>query len=266
MRTQIALMTTLGALCALPGAALAQDVAAPVAPAGETTPVAAPATPPAPAGESAGVVANPEPASTPATESAAAGPTPMPGWIRIDSDLGGLQLWGGGTYPIADGIGLAFDLYALQAGGGASLGELDLGPAITAGPVTITPMIGLQVDWTAHKAASLVPQLYVTGGTGPIYGELWLQYYMNKTFDGASNQLYGRLFADFKANDFIAFGPELDLIHDSEADLASLAVGPNVMLSNVGPGGSFIAFLGYETKDTFGDNHVAGRLTYVKNF
>jgi hypothetical protein len=226
--------------------------------------VAAPASPPAPAGESAGVVANPEPAPTPATEAAAEGPTPMPGWIRIDSDWGGLQLWGGGTYPLVDGVGLAFDMYVLQAG--TSLGELDLGPAITAGPVTITPMIGLQIDWTQHKAVSLVPQLYVTGGPGPIYGELWLQYYMNKTFDGASNTLNGRLFADFKFNDFIAVGPELDLAHDSEADLVSLAVGPNVMLSNVGAGGTFIAFLGYETKDTFFDNHVAGRLTFVKNF
>lgn len=188
----------------------------------------------------------------------------MPGWIRIDSDWGGLQLWGGGTYPLVDGVGLAFDMYVLQAGN--SFGELDLGPAITAGPVTITPMIGLQIDWTEHKAVSLVPQLYVTGGTGPVYGELWLQYYMNKTFDGASNTLFGRLFADFKFNDFIAVGPELDLAHDSEADLTSLAIGPNVMLSNVGAGGTFIAFLGYETKDTFADNHVAGRLTFVKNF
>jgi hypothetical protein len=226
---------------------------------------AAPAAPPDPVASptSAEVSAAPTaPPAAAAVEAPAAGATPMPGWIRIDSDFGGTpQLWGGGTYPIADGFGLAFDMYLAPG-----LGELDVGPAITAGPVLITPMLGLQVDWLNHKAASFVPQLYVTGGTGPIYGELWLQYYINKMFDGPSNTLYGRLFADYKLNDYIALGPELDFAHDSEADLASLAIGPNVMLSNVGLNSTFMVFLGYETQDTFNDTHLAGRLTFIHNF
>lgn len=269
MRTKIALLRSLVAAGALlPCTAWAADeVPAATEPAPAPTPT-----------ETA-------PATTPAAtvEAPDAGPTPMPGWIRIDSDMGGLQLWGGGTYPITDGIGLAFDMYVLQAFAGNSLGELDIGPAITAGPVIITPMLGLQIDWTLHRAAALVPQLYVTGGTGPIYGELWLQYYMNKMFapesvkDETSNALYARLFVDYKLNDYIGIGPEIDIATASELDpsLQSLAIGPNVMLSNVGVSSTFMVFLGYETKKTFVDdptnpdsksNNFAGRFTFIHNF
>jgi hypothetical protein len=294
MRNKIALMTCLAALGALvPAAALAQDAAAPAAAPAEPTPVAAPATPPTPVADSAGVAANPEPAPTPASEAADAGPAPMPGWIRIDTDASLLQLWGGGTYPITDGVGLAFDLYANSL----YLGELDVGPAITAGPLTLTPMIGLQIDWNSRKAQALVPQFYAVGSLGPIYTELWLQYYMNTVFNDdppstptdpatpIANDLYLRLIADFKINDYIAAGLELDLNHNSENvnfegeddKIKSLAIGPNVMLSNVGAGSSFMAFIGYEVKDTYanggvpalsedGANHLTGRLTFVHNF
>ncbi|HEY6081178.1 MAG TPA: hypothetical protein VIW29_20325, partial [Polyangiaceae bacterium] len=237
-----------------PMPALAQD--APAA----TSPAAPPE--PAPA-EVAAAAETPAPASAAAVEAPGAGSAPMPGWIRIDSDMGGTpQLWGGGTYPLTEGIGLAFDMYLAPG-----LGEIDVGPAIAAGPVIITPMLGMQFDWGAHAASALVPQLYVTGGAGPVYGELWLQYYINKMFDVfPSNALYGRLFVDFKLNDYIAVGPELDFAHDSEADLQSLAIGPNIMLSNVGLNSTFMVFLGYETQDTYNDNHVAGRLTFIHNF
>lgn len=299
MRTKIALMTSLAALGALvPAAAFAQDTApaatepaAPPAPAGEATPVAGPAMPPMTGGDTMGA-ANPEAAPTPATE-AAEGPAPMPGWVRIDSDGGGVQLWGGGTYPITDGVGLAFDMYVLQTAA-QSLGELDVGPAITAGPLTLTPMIGLQIDWTSRKAQALVPQFYAVGSLGPIYTELWFQYYLNTVFNKDSddpavppvaNDIYVRLIADFKINDYIAAGLELDLNHNSEwldregedAKIKSLAIGPNLMLFNVGAGSSFMAFLGYETTKFYangggmpasddGANHLTGRLTFVHNF
>lgn len=266
MRTKIALLTSLVAAGAfLPCTAWAAD---------EAPAATEPAPAPTPT-ETAPAEATP--AAT--VEAPDAGPTPMPGWIRIDSDWGGaIQLWGGGTMPLTDSVGLAFDMYLTP-----TLGELDLGPAIAAGPVIITPMLGLQVDWALHRAVALVPQLYVTGGTGPIYGELWLQYYMKKMFapeplkDGTSNELYARLFVDYKLNDYVAVGPELDLASLSEADpsLVSLAIGPNVMLSNVGVSSTFMVFLGYETKKSFtddptnpdaGPNHLAGRFTFIHNF
>lgn len=260
MRIQIALLSSLVALGAMaPLAAHAEDAApAATAPAPPPDPVASPTS-----AEVSGAANTPAPAAAAAVEPPAAGAKPLPGWIRIDSDWGGTpQLWGGGTYPLTDSVGLAFDMYLAPG-----FGELDVGPAISAGPVIITPMLGMQFDWGAHAASAFVPQLYITGGTGPIYGELWLQYYMGKMFNVLpSNTLYGRLFADYKLNDYIALGPELDLAHDSEADLASLAIGPNVMLSNVGLNSTFMVFLGYETQDTFADNHVAGRLTFIHNF
>lgn len=277
MRTNIALLSTLAALAALvPTAALAQD-AAPTPPS---------EVPPAPGGASASSpvaetpVTTAEPAPTSATEAPApAGPTPAPGWMRIDSDFFGLQLWGGGTLPLADGIGLAMDIYtnALLPGYASNaFGEFDIGPAITAGPFVVTPMIGLQFDFALHKAAALVPQFYVTGGPGPIYAEFWFQYYNYKVFDGASNQINARLFVDYKLSDYVAVGPQVELNYDSvgfpNADLElkkvyKMPIGGNVMFSNLGVNSSLLAFVGYETGDPTGQkNHLAGRLTYLHNF
>jgi hypothetical protein len=291
MRTKIALITSLAALGALvPAAALAQDAAPPAAP-------PASAAPAAPAAAEAAPAAAPAPAPAPAPEAAPAGPKPAPGWMRIDSDFFGLQMWGGGTFPLTDTIGLAMDIYVNAvvppAGSGGSptidaLGEYDLGPAITAGPFVLTPMLGFQADFTNRHAQALVPQFYVTGGPGPIYGEFWFQFYDNKIFNKdvaaagmtpavvVQNQINMRLFADYKFSDYVAVGPELDLNYDTGGypnskgatkKVYNLPIGPNFMFSNLGAGSSLIAFLGYETGDpTALGHHLAGRLTYVHNF
>jgi hypothetical protein len=276
MRTKIALISSLAALGALvPCAAWAADEA----PAAMT-----PTPPPAPA--AAAAVAPPPPEApgeatppAPAPAEAAAGPKPAPGWIRIDSDFFGLQLWGGGTLPLTDTIGLAMDIYTnafVPGTTGNSFGEYDIGPAFTAGPFVLTPMLGLQFDFTAHKAAALVPQFYVTGGPGPIYSEFWFQFYDYKIFDGPSNQINSRLFVDYKISDYIAIGPQVELNYDSKGLLNSkgdvkkvykLPVGANIMFSNLGVASALTAFVGYETGDpTAGKNHLTGRLTYVHNF
>ena len=277
MRTKIALITSLAALGAmLPGAAWAQDAAAtpppPAGPQGSTAsapPAETPATVETPASAPAGT---PEPA---AAAPAPAGPTPAPGWMRIDSDFFGLQLWGGGTLPLVDGVGLAMDIYVNQTATN-SYGEFDIGPAITAGPLTLTPMIGAQLDWSSRKAAALVPQFYATGSLGPMYTEFWFQFYDYKMFDGASNQINMRLFSDYKISDYVALGPEIDLNWDSNGypnkdgkikKVYNLPIGPNLMFSNLGLNSSLIGFIGYETGDpTTRDNHLTGRLTYVHNF
>jgi hypothetical protein len=210
--------------------------------------------------------------------------------MRIDSDFFGLQLWGGGTLPLADGIGLAMDLYVFQTGPsasfdgtnfsvtpGGSYGEYDIGPAITAGPLTITPMIGMQFNWVMRHASALVPQLYITGPIGPMYTEFWFQFYDYKMFkDYANNQINMRLFSDYKISDYVSAGAEIDLNWDSggyvNADgknkkVYNLPIGPNVMFTNLGLNSSLTAFVGYETGDPTGQkNHLAGRLTYVHNF
>lgn len=271
MRTKIVLLSSLAALAALvPTAALAQDAApAATAPAAPPTPAAAPAGDPPPAVPAA-VPAGEASAAPPAAP--AAGPTAWPGWMRLDSDGGGVQLWAGSTAPLADGIGLAFDAYVFQ--GAASYGEFDIGPAITVGTLTLTPMLGAQFDWSNRTFAALVPQLYLTGPAGPIYEELWLQYYNYKAvydytgkIGGANSFLYMRAFVDYKISDFVGVGPQLELTNDFEAkELVSMPVGANVFFFQAGANSTFQAFLGYETKKTFSDHHAAGRLSYVHNF
>lgn len=269
MRTKIALMTSLAALGALlPASAFAQDAAAPAAP--PAAPAAeAPAAPPAPApAAEAAPAAEVAPA---AAEAAPAAPAAWPGWFRLDSDAGGLQLWAGATAPLADGIGLAFDAYVNSG----TMGEFDIGPAIAVSSLTLTPMIGAQFDWGNRSFAALVPQLYLTGSIGPIYEELWLQYYNYKSvYDytgkvnpAATSFLYVRAFVDYKINDYIGVGPQLELTQDFDAkEMTSMPVGANVFFFQAGAGSTFQAFLGYETKKTFGDNHLAGRLSFVHNF
>jgi len=283
MRTKIALITSIAALGAvLPGAAWAQDAAAPAA---APAPVAAAPAEATPAGPQSAPAAPAEAAPPPAA-AAPAGPAPAPGWMRIDSDFFGLQMWGGGTLPLVDGVGLAMDIYAFQGvsfdatagvGGISSYGEYDIGPAITAGPLTLTPMIGMQFNYVARHAAALVPQFYVTGSLGPMYTEFWFQFYDYKMFkDYANNQINMRLFSDYKISDYVAVGPEIDLNYDSggllNADgknkkVYNLPIGPNFMFSNLGLNSSLLAFVGYETGDPTGlKHHLAGRLTYVHNF
>jgi hypothetical protein len=269
-------MSSLAAIGALlPCAALAQEApaAAPAAAPAPDAPVAAPAAPPAPV--EAAPAPEAAPVLAPATEAVAAqaaAPAAWPGWIRIDSDAGALQLWGGATAPLADGIGLAFDMYVNSG----FLGEFDIGPAITAGPFIVTPMIGAQFDWSARTFAALVPQLYVTGGPAPIYSELWVQYYnyntvykyREKVDPVATNTLYLRLFVDYKISDYVGVGPQLELKQDFTAEeMTSLPIGANVFFFQAGANSTFQAFLGYETKKKFyGGNALAGRLSYVHNF
>ena len=239
-------------------------------------PAAPPAGQPAPAAPAASEpIAQPEPA-TPGEEEAY-----PPAWFRIDSDGGALQLWAGATHSIGDGIGLATDIYVNSG----LLGEFDIGPAFTAGPLTVTPMIGVQFDWAAKKAAAVVPQLYVTGGPDPIYLELWVQNYLytvaNYPTEDAVNRntLYFRLFIDYKISKWLAIGPQIEPLLAISGDgdtLTSLPIGGNLMLTNYGAGNSLFFFLGYETKEAARaievddgvteDHGLVGRLTFVKNF
>jgi hypothetical protein len=190
----------------------------------------------------------------------------------MDSDFGGLQLWAGATHSLSDTIGLATDIYVLQTPS-QSLGEFDIGPAFTAGPFVITPMLGLQVDWWARKAAAIVPQLYITGGPDPVYAEFWFQNYEYNAFTkDASNSLYFRLFVDFKLSKYFAIGPQAELTYalndaakNGDESLASLPVGASVMLSNYGKNNTLLAFVGYEAAKAH-DQNFAGRLTFIHNF
>jgi hypothetical protein len=230
----------------------------------------------APAAEAAPALpptdAAPPPAPAPAAEAAT-----IPAWFRVDSDLTGIQLWAGATHPLGDGIGLASDIYLV-----GPYGEFDLGPAITAGPLTLTPMLGYQVDWVNRRSNAIVPQLYLTGGPDPIYMELWLQNYLLSPFaEGAPNDVYMRLFINYKVSDFFQIGPEIEpwfALNEAggtrDSGVSSFVLGGDVLLSNYGKSSSIQLFLGYEMKksaralndDDEQKRALGGRFTFVHNF
>jgi hypothetical protein len=272
-------------------AAVAQAADPAPAPAPAAPAAGPPATPPAPAPEPAPAPApppgeptpplSPEPVVAPAPEVAPAGTPPEEtfpaAWFRIDSDGAGVQLWAGATHMLSDTVGIATDMYVNAV---PFLGEFDIGPSFIAGPLYITPMLGLQVDWLNRRAAALVPQLYITGGPDPIYTELWLQNYEYGVFDktgssstGGGNYIYGRFFIDYKLGKYFAIGPEIEFTlalnsksKVNDKSLTSLPIGANIMLPNYGKGNNFFIFAGYETQDTPNDKKLAGRLTFVRNF
>jgi hypothetical protein len=255
-------------------------------PAPEATPAPVPADAPAPA---------PADAAAPVDATVAA-PAPAPAeeeetypaaWMRFDSDLLGFQAWAGATHMFNDTVGLATDIY-LNATAAPYLGEFDIGPSIVAGPMYITPMIGIQWDWTSRRAAAIVPQLFVTGGPDPIYTELWLQWYDYAAFKspalgaaGTVSYLYGRFFLNYKAHKYVAFGPQIEFqiglndaakkvpTGETEAQsLTYLPIGADVSFTNYGKNNTLIAFMGYDVKalDTAGERHLTGRLTFIHNF
>jgi hypothetical protein len=264
------LLTSVSALAQAP-ASEATPAPAPAAPAADVPPSTPAPTPPPEAAPPPPSEPAPPPAPAPVEAPAEEEETWPAAWFRIDSDFAGLQLWAGATHMLSDTVGIATDMYVNSG----TLGEFDIGPSFVAGPLYITPMLGLQVDWSQFKAVALVPQLYITGGPDPIYTELWVQNYEYNVFDdtNGANTLYFRFFIDYKIGKYFGVGPEVeallglnDAAKPSGDTLVSLPVGLNFMLSNYGKGNNFFLFAGYETQDTPNDAHLTGRLTFVRNF
>lgn len=263
----------------VPAGALAQDVAAPAPPA--TEPAPPPAAEPAPAPEPVAVTTSVEaPAATEETEPAPDGAAPVAGWFRIDSDGGGLQLWGGATFPLSDTIGLATDIYVVSLPvGGDSIGEFDIGPSVTLAPgISILPMVGLAVDWTVQKAASFIPQFYAYVDSSSVYFEFWAQLFLSDMFnEGSLDYLHLRGFPVYKVSDVFALGIEADAniavkngpldADGEELSLFWLPVGPHIKM-NAGALSTIELFVGYDLgpEDYNSDRRFAGRFTFVQTF
>jgi len=269
---------------AAPAGAFAQDVAAPAEPVPATTaapvgveatsaPVAEPVAAPAPVEEAPAATEETEPAPV---EDASA---PVAGWFRVDSDLGGLQLWAGATFPMSDTIGLATDIYVF-----GGFGEFDIGPSITLAPgISILPMIGYLIDWSAKKSAGVIPQFYAYVDTSSIYFEFWSQLYLLDMFAPesapATDYIHLRAFPLFKASDIIAIGVEIDAniavsnapktgpMMDEEQTLLWLPIGPHLKM-NAGELSTIELFVGYDlaSEDLNADRRFAGRFTFVQTF
>jgi len=263
--------------------AFAQETPPPAAPppaAAEPAPAPAPApTPPPAEAPVAGEPAAPGAAAEAAPPPAAPEETYPAAWTRIDYDYYGvgLQLWAGATHALTDTVGIATDVYLTT-----ELGELDIGPAFTLGPVVLTPMLGFQVDWKSQKkAAALVPQLFATGGPDPIYFEFWFQNYNYKIFDyvnpniGVNKANFGhfRLFVDVKLNKYFAVGPQVEMnvaFNDNaklgDESITYLPIGGNVMLTNYGKSNTLLLFAGYDASVNKINRDFVGRMTFIHNF
>jgi hypothetical protein len=261
-----------------PAIAFAQDTYPPPTPPAEPL-----AIPPEPQPAPAPVTVEPERAPSPEAQPVGAPPEEpkddVTGWFRIDSDFGGLQLWAGAAHPLAEGVSLASDIYVFGDGGDIpSLGEFDLGPAFTAGPAVITPMLGIQINFTGQSAAALVPQLYTIIDGGSVYFESWFQFYLYSVFDDvALDFMHTRDFVLFKASDNVSIGAEVDInlaLKNKEANTFGskavywLPVGPHLKL-HYGAGSTLELFVGYDTvatKQVPEKKKLAGRFTFVQTW
>jgi hypothetical protein len=225
-------------------------------------------------------MAEPIPEAT--TTSADAAPAAAPaedegpgiaGWWRIDLDSSGLQLWAGATHPLGGGsVALASDIYVF-----GTFGEFDIGPAITAGPALITPMLGFQADFAAQHAQALVPQLYTIVSGGSVYFESWIQIYLQDMFnDGQMDFFHTRDFLLFNVSDTVGLGPEIDInfalsnkpvnMDGEEKTVYFLPIGPHVKLA-YGTGSVLELFVGYDVAAKSVDHDkLAGRFTFVQTF
>lgn len=223
-------------------------------------------------------------AEEPPVVAEAAAKDAVPGWLRLDSDLLGLQLWVGATHSLGP-VDLATDIY-VDSG---SFAEFDLGPSFTLNlggddSLIAIPMAGLGVDWSEQRAVTLVaPQLFLYLSLGPLYFESWTQSFLGSVFtDDADDNLYLRNFLLFSLSDHVAIGPHFETtlaLNNDRDTLASLPVHGAVSL-NYGANNTLLMALGYETVDSarqiatgevdadgaplFAERGLSGRFTFVR--
>jgi hypothetical protein len=229
----------------------------------------------------------PAPMAEPVAEEAPADEeaSPIAGWFRIDTDLGSTQLWAGATHTIGS-LALATDIYVVGANA-----EFDIGPALTVGSATLTPMLGVVFNFGAQNLASIVPQFYAIVPADSIYFESWTQLFLSDMFNPATDYVHLRNFLLYNVSDVVGIGLEVDAnINIANAPLkascggdptatppvpptctdkltlAYLPVGPHIKLA-YGPSAYLELFAGFDiaAKDA-GRDKLAGRFTFVKNW
>jgi hypothetical protein len=203
----------------------------------------------------------------PGGETAGSGPVDGSAWFRVDTDNLGTQFWFGATHSLG-GFKLASDIYVV-----GTTAQLDIGPALTFGSLSLTPMIGFAFDFTASDLTTIVPQLYtIWSSDGPLYFESWIQIFLySPVGDGIADLAYTRNFLLYKLDDWFAVGPNVELsfqISESvagadDAGLVTLPVGPAVMVG-YGKSNTLLLFLGYETQAAEGEGALTGRFTFIR--
>jgi hypothetical protein len=191
------------------------------------------------------------------------------GFMRVDTDALGTQIWFGATHPLG-GLNIVSDIYVLGA-----TGEFDTGLSFTIGEnLILSPMGGIVFDFESTNVKTFVPQFYVFWTLGKLYLESWELTYIGLKDESPPNSFYNRTFLLYSLNDTISIGPQVELLslnledtEDESDNLISLIVGGGIKLS-YGDNNTLGLFLGYETKEeTRGENDgIAGRFTFIREW
>ena len=217
-----------------------------------------------------GAIAVPRPAAAQqAAPEATAEKAGVPGFFRIDADKTGLTLWAGATHTIGP-VQIYSDVFLNGA-----LGEIDVGPQLTLGNLTLILTAGPVFDFATQDLAAIVAPFLTTVFDHPrFYLESWFLISFGSPFsDDAEDLLHTRNFALVKLNETLWIGPQVELDYGLAwaNEVTSLPIGGQL---NVGYGrdNRVSLFLGYETQEQtdpesgepVDSDRLAGRITFVR--
>lgn len=194
--------------------------------------------------------------------------TGVSGFMRVDTDALGTQLWFGATHQLGS-LEMNSDIYLVDA-----TGEFDIGPSFTFGEdLTLLPMVGIVFDFGSTNVPTFIPQFYVYWASGNLYLESWEVVYIGLKDESAPNSFYDRTFLLYSLSDAFSIGPQVEVslnledTEDGSDTLTSLAVGARANLG-YGESNTLGLFLGYETKEEArGENDgIVGRFTFIREW
>lgn len=198
--------------------------------------------------------------------------TEVSGYMRVDTDKYGTQIWFGATHPCR-GLDIVSDVFLVN-----STAEFDVGPSLSLGEeLTLSPMAGLVFDFASTNLTTLAPQLYIYWTANKWYLESWENVYFGLKDEYRPHYFSDRTFLLYSLSDAFSLGPHAEVslnLEDTPGDttggvdkLTSLVVGGVVNL-NYGKDNSLMVFLGRETKkeDRDGNDGIAGRVTFIRQW
>jgi len=185
------------------------------------------------------------------------------GYMRVDADVLGTQIWFGATHPLG---GLSIESDVIMVG---TTGEFDIGSSFSVlEDLTVVPMVGIVADFGSMSVPTFIPQLYVYWTLGKLYFESWEIAFLGLKDESDPNSFYERTFLLYSLNDTFSIGPQAEIFLNLEdTEVTSSIIGGRI---NVGYGenNTLSLFLGYEAKgDARGDlDGIAGRFTFVRTW
>lgn len=194
-------------------------------------------------------------------------PAGVAGYMRVDTDKLGTQIWFGATHQWRS-TDIASDVYLV-----GTTAELDVGPVFPVGQyLAVSPMAGLVLDLGATDLTGIAPQFYVYLTAGRWYLESWETAFIAASDEYRPHTFSDRTFLLCSLSDQLALGPHAELslnLEDTDAAsrLTSLALGGAAQLG-YGDSNTLLVFAGYETRKDArgGGDGIAGRVTFIREW